>query len=197
MHHLVVGVVLAFGSGALMFAFLPEQGIVQLLLAATFGSGVALVLDEFALVFHLTDVYWEREGRKSIDAVVISVALGVVLLLHATPFGGGNDAGDASRWTLTSGLALNIAVGIIAALKGKLVTAAVGVFVPPLAVVGAIRLAEPGSVWARRRYRSGGRKRRSSERRYARYEARWRPRKERVWDIIGGKVGRGRPDQDA
>lgn len=193
MHHLVVGLVLALGAGALQFAFLPEQGLFQLLLAAAFGSGAALVLDEFALVFHLQDVYWEREGRKSVDAVVIAVALGAVFLLHAAPLGTGG--GDDSRVALSIAIALNLVMVLITALKGKVFLATFGVFIPMVALVGAIRLAEPGSIWARRRYRPDSKKRRRAEERYARYEARWRPRKERAWDVIGGETGR--PGRDA
>jgi lysyl-tRNA synthetase class 2 len=193
MHHLVVGLVLALGAGALQLAFLPDEGFFQLLLAAAFGSGSALVLDEFALVFHLQDVYWEREGRKSVDAVVIAVALGAVFLLHTAPLGTGG--AQDSRIALTILVATNLALVVITALKGKLFLATFGVFVPILALVGAIRLAEPGSIWARRRYRPGSKKHERAEERYARYETRWRPRKEKAWDVIGGETGR--PGRDA
>ena len=149
MHHLVVGLVLALGAGAIQFAFLPEEGFLQLLLAAAFGAGAALVLDEFALVFHLEDVYWEREGRKSVDAVVIAVSLGALFLLHAAPLGSGS--AETSRASLTVAIAVNLVLVLVAALKGKLFLATFGVFVPILALVAAIRLAEPGSIWARRR----------------------------------------------
>lgn len=191
MHHLVIGLMLAFTAGALEFGFLPEPGLFQLLLAAAFGTGVSLVLDEFALVFHLTDVYWEREGRKSIDAVVVSVVLGSLFLLHTAPLGQGT---EAPRRILTAALVVNAGFVIVAALKGKMFVAAFGVFVPMLALIGAVRIAEPGSVWARRFYRPDGWRWRRSEERYARYEARWRPRKERAWDIIGGKTGRSNRD---
>jgi hypothetical protein len=190
MHHLVVGLVLALGAGALEFAFLPEKGFLQLLLAATFGSGAALVLDEFALVFHLEDVYWEREGRKSVDAVVIAVSLGALFLLHTAPLG--SASAEGSRASLTVVITLNLVLVLVAALKGKLFLAAFGVFIPTFALVGAIRLAEPGSIWARRRYGPGSKKRVRAEERYAPYEARWRPRKERMWDVIGGSTGRPR-----
>jgi hypothetical protein len=39
---------------------------------------------------------------------------------------------------------------VVAFLKGKLFTGVVGLFVPLVAVIGAIRLAKPGSRWARR-----------------------------------------------
>ena len=35
------------------------------------GIGAALTLDEFALWLNLQDVYWERQGRTSIDAVIL------------------------------------------------------------------------------------------------------------------------------
>jgi hypothetical protein len=41
------------------------------LTALVFGIGAALTLDEFALWLRLEDVYWAREGRESIDAVLL------------------------------------------------------------------------------------------------------------------------------
>lgn len=190
MHHLVVGLVLAFAAAAIEFAYLPEEGFFQLLLAAAFGSGAALVLDEFALIFHLEDVYWEEEGRKSVDAVVLGVAFGAVFLLHAAPLG---TDGESSRWVLTAALIVHLGFVVISALKGKVFMATFGFFIPTLAWIGAIRLAEPDSMWARRRYAPDSKKRRRAEERYARYEARWRPRKERIWDLVGGETGRPDP----
>jgi hypothetical protein len=40
-----------------------------------YGVGAALTLDEFALWLNLSDVYWSREGRASIDAVILFGAL--------------------------------------------------------------------------------------------------------------------------
>ena len=40
-----------------------------------YGAGAALTLDEFALWLNLQDVYWERQGRESIDAVLLFGAL--------------------------------------------------------------------------------------------------------------------------
>jgi hypothetical protein len=36
-----------------------------------YGAGAALTLDEFALWLNLQDDYWTRQGRESIDAVVL------------------------------------------------------------------------------------------------------------------------------
>jgi hypothetical protein len=41
------------------------------LTSATYGAGAALTLDEFALWLNLQDVYWAKQGRESIDAVLL------------------------------------------------------------------------------------------------------------------------------
>ena len=45
------------------------------LTALLYGVGAALTLDEFALWLRLEDVHWAREGRESIDAIVLLGAL--------------------------------------------------------------------------------------------------------------------------
>ncbi|GAA4957826.1 hypothetical protein GCM10023238_25670 [Streptomyces heliomycini] len=52
-----------------------------------FGIGAGLVLDEFALILHLDDVYWTEAGRKSVEAVVLTAALVGLLLAGFAPFG--------------------------------------------------------------------------------------------------------------
>ena len=50
-------------------------------LAAAFGIGAALVIDEFALWLNLRDVYWAQQGRWSVD---LAIAVGGLLgLLYA------------------------------------------------------------------------------------------------------------------
>ena len=49
--------------------------------AAVFGSGAALTLDEFALWLNLEDDYWTKQGRESIDAVVLFGSLSVLSVL--------------------------------------------------------------------------------------------------------------------
>ncbi len=78
-HHLVPGIVLLLVTGYLAFAFDPRTGREPL--ALLFGVGAALTLDEFALWLHLKDVYWQREGRRSVDVViVVATLLGLVLV---------------------------------------------------------------------------------------------------------------------
>jgi hypothetical protein len=69
-HHVVFGIVLL-----LLFGVLDVNGLLPRTRAALFGIGSALVLDEFALVLNLADVYWAPQGRESIDAVVIFASL--------------------------------------------------------------------------------------------------------------------------
>jgi hypothetical protein len=71
-HHLVWGILLLLLVG---YVWLSEWGVgsswVASLTAVAFGVGAALTLDEFALWLNLQDVYWERQGRVSIDAVLL------------------------------------------------------------------------------------------------------------------------------
>lgn len=186
-HHMVFGLVIAFVASALMFVLLPQEGPLLLLLAATFGIGASLVLDEFALIFHLQDVYWEEEGRKSVDAIVLGVAFGFLFLVHSTPFG---IQSSDSGWIIFFTILLNLPTVLISAFKGKIFIAIFGLLIPIVALSGAIRLAEPNSMWARKFYKTDGKKIKRSVKRYEHYEATWRKRKEWVWDIIGGKTGR-------
>jgi hypothetical protein len=68
-HHLVPGIILLILSGYLGIGLADDVSIN--FVAVLFGIGAALTLDEFALWLHLEDVYWAKEGRDSIDAVVI------------------------------------------------------------------------------------------------------------------------------
>ena len=45
------------------------------LVSLLYGAGAALTLDEFALWLNLRDVYWAKEGRASIDVVILFGAL--------------------------------------------------------------------------------------------------------------------------
>lgn len=186
-HHMVFGVVIAFLAGAVEFALPPKNNLVHLLLAGLFGCGAALVLDEFALAVHLQDVYWEKEGRKSVDAVVIAALLFFLLTLHAVPLG--HAANLPPAVLLLVGL-LNLVLALTSALKGKVFVAIFGVYIPVLAAVGAVRLAEPGSIWARHVYGAKSPKMRAAASRYKTYNATWQPQKERLWDLLGGKTGR-------
>src|SRR6476646_7529660 len=69
------------------------------------------------------------------------------------------DYGRLLRWLMIALVVLFVVPAVISIVKGKLVTAALGLVYPPIGIVGAIRLAKPGSWWARHLYPTGGRRR--------------------------------------
>jgi hypothetical protein len=78
-HHLVLGVVLLLLTGyawLLLFGGGRDSGRwSSRVTSAAYGVSAALILDEFALLLNLRDVYWERQGRESITAVSAFAAL--------------------------------------------------------------------------------------------------------------------------
>ena len=148
-HHLVWGICLMMLAGFLAFAA-PLEAPWWHIDAILFGIGVGFTLDEFALWVHLDDVYWSEEGRASLDAVVVAAAFAALVVLGTNPFGLDDPAsitGTALAVTVILGLA------VLCFLKGRVLLGVIGLFIPMVALTGAIRLAHPSSPWARRRYR--------------------------------------------
>ena len=91
--------------------------------AALLGIGMALVLDEFALVLFLKDVYWSEQGRLSVEVVFIAVALCGLALLGWLPLGITPSSGRETRLETLLGIALvlavNLSLTVICLLKGK------------------------------------------------------------------------------
>lgn len=79
LHHLVPGILLILVTGYLSNALTFRVG--RTTVAIFFGIGAALTLDEFALWFHLKDVYWQKQGRRSIDMVVIAATIAGLVVL--------------------------------------------------------------------------------------------------------------------
>jgi hypothetical protein len=145
-HHVVVGVVMVMISGITLVALSvngtePEFTAI----AIVFGIGAALVLDEYALILHLSDVYWEEDGRTSVDAVFAAVAVGglLVLGLHPLMF-------FISLWQDTThstilraavifAMVLTLPLAVLVVLKGKVWT-------------GLIGMSRPQAPWARYLY---------------------------------------------
>ncbi len=72
-HHLVWGILLLLLVG---YLWLLGPGPVAARITSTlYGVGAALTLDEFALWLNLQDVYWQREGRESYEALALFGAL--------------------------------------------------------------------------------------------------------------------------
>jgi hypothetical protein len=76
-HHLVWGILilLLVGYGWLLdlgHSHSPMSIFFSRLMSVSYGVGAALTLDEFSLWLNLEpDAYWNREGRLSIDAVIL------------------------------------------------------------------------------------------------------------------------------
>ena len=158
-HHVVVGVVMVMISGITLVALSvngtePEFTAIAII----FGIGAALVLDEYALILHLSDVYWEEDGRTSVDAVFAAVAVGglLVLGLHPLMFFISLWQDTTHSMVLRAGvvfaMALTLPLAVLVVLKGKVWTGLIGMFFVPLLVVGAIRLSRPQAPWARYLY---------------------------------------------
>jgi hypothetical protein len=164
-HHVVIGVILVMLSGVTMVTLAVNGGVPEFTVAATFfGIGAALVLDEFALILHLQDVYWAEDGRTSVDAVFAAVAVAGLLVLGFNPlsfFDIGawrDDHSVFARVTVVVGAVAALLLAVVVLLKGKVWTGLVGMFITPLLVVGAIRLSRPHAPWARWRYTKRPRK---------------------------------------
>ncbi|MFF9070125.1 hypothetical protein ACF09E_32725 [Streptomyces sp. NPDC014891] len=190
-HHVVPGVVLMVcgGFGAVAST---TQGLWPCVAALLFGAGAGLVLDEFALLLHLDDVYWSEQGRKSVEAVILTAALGLMLVSGFVPFGSAPFATDqdTSQFITVSSFAWHILMSLLCIAKGKLRLAVFGMFIPLAAMVGAWRLARPESWWARRFYGAHARKTHRSAERAARHDARWNGPRQRVQDALGGAPDR-------
>ncbi|SDS89187.1 hypothetical protein [Actinopolymorpha singaporensis] len=140
-HHAVYGIFLMIGAATAEFAYRPNPPAQQVV-AVIFAAGAALTLDEFALWLYLEDVYWSREGRRSVDAVLVAATIGILLLLGAGPLDTTGATGSAAA---AATIAVNLAFSLVAIAKGKLSTGLIGVFVPLVAMIGALRLAKPNS----------------------------------------------------
>jgi hypothetical protein len=147
-HHLVWGICLLLISGVVAIVLQPPLEVTAII----FGIGAALTLDEFALWLHLDDVYWSEQGRQSIDAVIVFTIVTGFMLVGAYPISIGPEPtfGDAVGLIFTQ--IFNLTFVVICLLKGKLMYGVLGFYIPPVAIVGSIRLARPESRWARKRY---------------------------------------------
>ena len=184
-HHLVWGILLLLLVGYVGVMLEPVSPWHEVL-AVLFGVGAALTLDEFALWLNLRDVYWASEGRRSIDAIIVAAILGALGVLGFSVWIDlAEGVETAVRLFVASVGVVGIVLASINALKGKLYTALAALLVPAIGAVGAVRLARPGSIWARRVY--------SAERR-ARSEARFPTAKKRGTGAARGAEGSERRD---
>lgn len=151
-HHLVFGIITLMITGWIAIAVDPGSPGRELS-AVAFGIGTGLTLDEFALWLELKDVYWSEEGRKSIDAVIIAAVLAGFGVLGISIWVDAADEVAASVHALVGAFGLsNLALSAVNFLKEKFGVGVVGLLVPFVSLVGALRLGRPESPWARFAY---------------------------------------------
>jgi hypothetical protein len=164
-HHMFWGIILLISMGYIGLATDIGDPWYQLV-AIAFGIGMGLTLDEFALWLNLEDVYWSAKGRESIDAVVLVGVLLVITLmglqfwidvrealLLVVGIGGKSFVGSESALFLVALQLIGVVLAGITFLKGRLLLALVGLFIPVVALVGALLKARPDSWWVKRRER--------------------------------------------
>jgi hypothetical protein len=73
LHHYLWGIGMLAGVGAVAVHG-EDSRRRHPAIALSYGSGLALIVDEFALLLDLKDVYWSRQGRISVDLGVLASA---------------------------------------------------------------------------------------------------------------------------
>ncbi len=185
-HHSVPGIILLI-VGA--FTAVGGPGTLGWLSfsAIAAGIGTSLVLDEFALILHLQDVYWSGERQLSVEAVsLVAACLGLALVGFSPVRVANVDSAEFSvRISATGVLVIDGCLALVCVLKGKYRSGLFGLFLPPVGFIGAVRLARPNSIWARRLY--WGKQLEQATRRAADFDRRWKPVQADWEDFIGGR----------
>jgi hypothetical protein len=91
-HHFLPGGVLALTAGGVAIGM--KGSTADKYLAFPFGVGVALVLDETALLLELDDVYWTEEGVLSVQIAFAAIAMlsALAYLIRMLRHGEGQDS---------------------------------------------------------------------------------------------------------
>ena len=151
-HHLVWGILLLLVCGYLGGVERPDEPWSHIVVIG-FGIGAGLTMDEFALWLNLRDVYWEEEGRRSIDAVIL---VAILAGLAVTGLRAWIDAAESVETEVFAAAGAVGGVGLLSALvnaaKEKFGMAVAALLFPVVGVVTALRLGRPTSLWARAFY---------------------------------------------
>ena len=99
-HHFLPGGILALAAGGVAIGTKGEK--LDKYLAFPFGVGVALVLDETALLLELDDVYWTEEGVLSVQIAFAAIAMlsAMAYLIRMLRQGGAQDS--ETDWELAA-----------------------------------------------------------------------------------------------
>jgi hypothetical protein len=191
-HHSVPGIILLM-IGAFTAVGGPRTMGWLSFSAIAAGVGTSLVLDEFAMILHLQDVYWSGEGQLSVEAVsLVAACLGLALVGFSPVRVADVDSTEFSvRVSATAVLVIDGCLALACVLKGKYRSGLFGLFLPPVGFIGAVRLARPNSIWARRRYH--GKRLERATRRAADFDSRWKPVQADWEDFIGGRPSQPNP----
>ena len=185
MHHSTPGVLLLM-LGGFMGVGSPPLSPWTYVAGVLVGIGASLVLDEFAMIFRLQDVYWSQEGQLSVNVVTLAAACIGLAAVGVSPARLHDVPGPVAVVRIGAAVVLvcHFVVVAVAALKGKYPTALIGLFISPVAWVAAVRLARPTSPWARRRY--DPEKLAHAQQRAVEFDHRWGPVRRRWDDFIAG-----------
>ena len=125
-HHAVPGVI-ALVTGAFVAVGTSPESLWHLFAAVLVGAGSSLVLDEFALILRLRDVYWTSEGRVSVEMVSLAFACLGLTIVGVTPFGVDEMGGQelAARSSALAATLVTVGLVVVCVMKGKLRSGAV------------------------------------------------------------------------
>ena len=164
-HHLVWGICAMMIFGYVGVVHQPGSPWWEIV-TVFFAIGMGLALDEFALWLNLKDVYWEKEGRRSVDAVVIAAAVSGLLLVSLRSWIDlTTKVADEIQAAVGAIGLLGVILALVNASKEKFGMAVWSILIPVVGIPSAFRLAKPHSVWAKLFYRHGKRER--SQQRFA------------------------------
>ena len=185
-HHAVPGIVLLVIGAFIAVGTSTSDTAWDIVAALLVGVGTSLVLDEFALILHLQDVYWADEGRISGEMVSLAMACLGLAVVGLTPFDFSGFEGGVEN-AIIIGLVVTaiLAMIVVSVMKGKYKLALFGAFIPLCALVAAMRLARPESRWAKRHY--GPAKLARAQARTAWYDERFGPATAWVSDFVAGR----------
>ncbi len=99
-HHFLPGGILALAAGGVAIGTKGEQ--LDKYLAFPFGVGVALVLDESALLLELDDVYWTEEGVLSVQIAFAAIAMLSALAYLIRMLRHNEEADSETDWQLAA-----------------------------------------------------------------------------------------------
>lgn len=167
-HHAVPGIILLVIGGISSVASSGRRPGAEIS-AVLIGIGASLVLDEFALILHLQDVYWSKQGQLSVQVVALTASVLGLLLIGVEPFQVAERPG-AQHIPFLIAIVVHVLCLLVCVAKGKYTSAVIGAFFLPVAWWGAIRLARPRSKWAKR---YSPEKLKRAEARDASFEKRW------------------------